>query len=68
MCISVPAKIISIAGKSAEVEVYSKRRKVFLGFEEAMIGDWVLLYGELALTRLDEREALATLDLLSRLA
>ena len=68
MCISVPAKIISITEKSAEVEVYSTRRKVFLGFDEAKIGDWVLLYGELALTRLDEREALATLDLLSRLA
>ncbi len=67
MCLSVPARVISICGQRAEVEVYGERRQVFLACDPPQAGDWVLLYSGMALTVLDKEAAKETLDLLSRM-
>ncbi len=67
MCLSIPAKIVSISGKEADVEVYSQSRKVYLAVENAEVGDWVLIYGGTALTILDADAATETIELLKRL-
>jgi hydrogenase assembly chaperone HypC/HupF len=67
MCISVPARVISIEGRSAEVEVYSHRRQVYLAVDDVVEGEWVLVYGPVALSRLDSVEAQETIQLLTEL-
>lgn len=64
MCLSVPAKIISKQGANAIVEVYNQSRSVHLTMPDAEPGDWVLIYGPVALTVIDEKEAKETLALL----
>lgn len=64
MCLSVPAKIISKQGANAIVEVYSQSRSVHLTMPDAKPDDWVLIYGPVALTVIDEKEAKETLALL----
>jgi len=64
MCLSVPARIVSLDGRKAVVDVYSERRQVYLGVDQAAIGDWVLLYGPVALRRLADEEAHETIRLL----
>lgn len=68
MCISLPAKIISIDGQVALVEMNKLRRNVMLAVEGARVGDWVLIYGGAALCLLDEDAALETLRLIDGLA
>ncbi len=67
MCISVPARVISIDGRQAEVAVWDEHRVVFLAVENLQIGDWVLLYGGVALTVLEPDVAAETVELLSRM-
>ena len=67
MCISLPAKIIAIEGLSAEVEINSIKRRVFLSAEGAGVGDWVLVYAGTALAVVDEGSALETLRLINAL-
>lgn len=67
MCISVPARVISIKGRAAQVEVYSQRREVYLTIDDIDVGDWVLVYGPVALTRLNSVEAQETIRLISGL-
>ncbi len=64
MCLSVPAKIVSLDGRNAVVDVYSKQRQVYLAIDQAAIGDWVLVYGPVALRRLADEEAHETIRLL----
>lgn len=56
MCISIPAKILSIDGSCAEVELQGLRKRVLL-MVQAREGDWVLLYGGAALRLLDPEQA-----------
>lgn len=66
MCLSVPAKVISLSDTHAEVEVYSRRSHVYLACEHVHAGDWVLLYGGMAISVLDAETARETLELLAR--
>lgn len=67
MCLSVPAKIVHLEGQTAQVEVYSQRRQVFMSIDGASVGDWVLVYGSIALCLLDSETAQETIDLLEGL-
>jgi hydrogenase expression/formation protein HypC len=60
MCVSLPARIISIDGQVASVEINRLRRDVMLVVDGARVGDWVLIYGGVALTVLDEQTAIET--------
>jgi hydrogenase expression/formation protein HypC len=74
MCLAVPGKIISIvrdenAFIAAWVEFGGVRRKISLDLTpEARQGDYVIVHAGMALSILDEAEALETLDTLEKIA
>lgn len=62
MCIALPGKIIKINTKTgialAEVKDETGKRKVSVAMlENPKIGDWVLIHGDLAMSRINEEEA-----------
>lgn len=65
MCIAIPARIISIEGLRATVEVGQQTQCVLLTVE-ATVGDWVLLHAGAAIRRVDEEFARQSLKLLTR--
>lgn len=68
MCLGIPGKVISKDGEFAEVDFGGVRRRVSLLFcPEAEVGDYVLVHVGFAIQRLQEEEALQTLELLQEL-
>lgn len=58
MCLATPAKIISIKGKFAEVEDHHGKKKVHLVLiKKPRIGDYLLAHGDLAISKIDKKEA-----------
>lgn len=68
MCLSVPARVTAVDGRNARVEVYGLSKSVYLGVSGVEIGDWVLVYGPVAVSKLEANEAEETLSLLGRLS
>ena len=66
MCLAIPAKIISLSeGSVAKVEMGAVTKEVQVNLiEEPQIGDYVIIHAGFALSRLDEDEALKTLELM----
>jgi len=75
MCLAIPGQVVEIADEAnrlARVEVAGVRRTVNIGLLDTDgsgvgPGDWVLIHVGFALSRVDEDEALATLELLQRM-
>ncbi|MGQ0678840.1 MAG: HypC/HybG/HupF family hydrogenase formation chaperone [Actinomycetota bacterium] len=74
MCLAIPGQIIQMIDpvkNIAKVDVGGVRRNVNVGLvaeEEGIeIGDWVLIHVGFALSKVDEQEAEATLELLKGL-
>ena len=76
MCLGIPGQIVAItdaATATAMVEVGGVRRPVNVSFvldgrrAEACLGEWVLVHVGFAMARLDEGEAMRTLELLREL-
>ncbi|MBW1691657.1 MAG: HypC/HybG/HupF family hydrogenase formation chaperone [Deltaproteobacteria bacterium] len=64
MCLGIPGKIVAITGDLAEVDFSGVAREVSLLLcPEVHEGDYVLVHVGFAIQRLDEREALETLEL-----
>jgi hydrogenase expression/formation protein HypC len=69
MCLSVPGKIVEIQNNMARVEVGGVIRDVSMAVcPDVVVGDYVLIHTGFAIQRLDEKEALETLDLLRKMA
>jgi len=69
MCLAVPARVVRIQDGLATVEVEGVRREAsLLMLEDARVGDYVIVHAGFAIQKLDEREALATLDLLREMS
>ena len=69
MCLAVPARIESIDGQQAKVDIGGVRRTIGLWLTpEATVGDYVYLHAGYAISILDEEEALESLRLLRELA
>jgi hydrogenase expression/formation protein HypC len=73
MCLGVPGRIVEtfVEGDIAmgKVDFGGVAKRVCLAHvPEAAVGDYVLVHVGFALTRIDEGEALRTLDLLGELA
>ncbi len=66
MCLAVPMRIIDIEGENMVAEIDGVRREASLMMlsEEVKVGDFVLIHAGFAISRLDEDEALDTLDLM----
>jgi len=69
MCLSVPGKVVEIQNNMARVEVGGVLREVSMDVcPDAAVGDYVLIHTGFAIQRLDEKEALETLELLRKMA
>ena len=74
MCLAIPGQVMEIADEAnrlARVDVAGVQRNVNVGLlddgEGVGPGDWVLIHVGFALSKVDEGEALATLELLQRM-
>jgi hydrogenase expression/formation protein HypC len=69
MCLSVPGKVVEIQNNMAKVEVGGVLRDVSMAVcPDVAVGEYVLIHTGFAIQKLDEKEALETLDLLRRMA
>jgi hydrogenase expression/formation protein HypC len=69
MCLAIPAKVKSIEGVEAEVEVGGVSRKASIILTpEAKVGDYVLLHTGYAINVIDEEEAQETLKIFQEIA
>lgn len=69
MCLALPGKVISISDDEGilmgDVEFSNVRKKVCLSFTpDVKVNDYVIVHVGFAISRLDEAEALATLNLI----
>ena len=73
MCLGIPGQIVEIvdeANQIARVDVSGVRRNVSVALVHAdgiAPGDWVLIHVGFAMSKIDEREAQLTLDLLRQM-
>jgi hydrogenase expression/formation protein HypC len=64
MCLSIPAKIVSIEGNMAEVSTGGAVFKAGLHLiEDAMVGDYILLHAGFAIQKISKNDAAETLRL-----
>ena len=69
MCLSVPGKVVLIQNNMAKVEVGGVLRDASMDVcPDVVVGDYVLIHTGFAIQKLDEKEALETLELLKKLA
>ena len=69
MCLAIPARVKSIKGVEAEVEIGGLSRKASIMLTpEAKVGDYVLLHTGYAINVIDEEEAEETLKLFEEIA
>lgn len=65
MCLSIPAKVVEINGDMADVSVGGTIFKASLQMvENVAIGDYILLHTGFAIQKINEEEALETLQIL----
>jgi hydrogenase expression/formation protein HypC len=70
MCLGFPGKIVTMDEYSAVVDIAGTKREVSTMMlpDEVAIGDWVMVHAGMALAKMDEEEAIKTLEALSELA
>jgi hydrogenase expression/formation protein HypC len=69
MCLSVPGKVVEIQKNTAKVEIGGLLRDASMDVcPEVVVGDYVLIHAGFAIQKLDEKEALETLELLRGVA
>ena len=69
MCLAIPARVKSVEGNEAEVEVGGVGRRASIVLTpEAKVGNYVLLHAGYAINVIDEEEAEETLRLLKEIA
>lgn len=63
MCLAVPMRIESIEGSTGLAEIGGVRQDVSLAIlPDTRVGDYVIVHAGFAIQRLDEEEALKTLE------
>jgi hydrogenase expression/formation protein HypC len=77
VCLAIPGRVVKVlddANGLAQVDVAGVRRAVNVGLLDrdgdgtgVLAGQWVLIHVGFALCRIDEQEALATLELLQQM-
>ncbi len=64
MCLAVPARVVEISGKRATVEMAGVvLRASIMMLPNVQVGDYVILHAGFAIEKLDEVEALRTIEL-----
>lgn len=68
MCLSIPAKILSISGSMAEVSAGGSVFKAGIQMiEDARPGDYILLHAGFAIQKISEEEALETIRIIDEM-
>jgi hydrogenase expression/formation protein HypC len=71
VCLGIPAQIVELLdpdARLAKAEISGVRRTVSVALcPEAEVGDWILVHVGFALSRIDEEQARATLELLEQM-
>ena len=69
MCLAVPAKVISIEGQLAKVDISGNVLEADVSILESVApGDYVIVHAGMAIEKYEHEEALRTLDLFRELA
>ena len=65
MCLAIPMQVIEVDGVNAQVALDGVERKIRVDFVPGiMIGEYVLVHAGIAIERVDEDEAIKTLELI----
>jgi hydrogenase expression/formation protein HypC len=69
MCLAIPVRVVElVAGETAVVDAGGVRKEISLALvEDVAVGDYVILHVGYALQKLDEAEALRTLELFAQI-
>jgi len=68
MCLAIPAKVRSIEGAIATVDMMGNETTADISLlENVSVGDYIMVHVGFAIQKYDEKEALATLELLDEL-
>jgi hydrogenase expression/formation protein HypC len=68
MCLAVPAKVISIEGSIATIDVMGNTASADISLiEHVDIGEYVIVHAGFAIQKYDEDEAMATLALIGEM-
>jgi hydrogenase expression/formation protein HypC len=68
MCLAVPARVLSIEGHEASVDLSGVRRQISVVLTpEVRVGDYVVIHSGFAINVLDQQEAEETLRLFREL-
>ncbi|MDA3939496.1 MAG: HypC/HybG/HupF family hydrogenase formation chaperone [Spirochaetia bacterium] len=68
MCLSIPAEVLSINGDMAEVSVGGTKYNANIELvENVNIGDFILIHSGYGIAKIDEAEAMDTLNLMQEI-
>jgi hydrogenase expression/formation protein HypC len=68
MCLAVPAKVISIEGSIAKIDIMGNAASADISLiEHVDIGEYVIVHAGFAIQKYDEEEAMATLALIGEM-
>ena len=68
MCLAIPGKIMSINGNRAAISIMGAIKEVSTDLiESADIGDYVIVHAGCAISKIDETEALETIEIFREL-
>jgi hydrogenase expression/formation protein HypC len=69
MCLAIPVRVVKlVSGETAIVDADGVRKEISLALvEDVAVGDYVILHVGYALQKLDEEEALRTLELFAQM-
>jgi hydrogenase expression/formation protein HypC len=62
MCLAVPAKVLSVEGNQAVVDFGGASRSVNITLVDVSPGEYVIVHAGFAISKMDEKEALETLE------
>ncbi|NMC60225.1 MAG: HypC/HybG/HupF family hydrogenase formation chaperone [Candidatus Methanofastidiosa archaeon] len=67
MCLAVPGKVIEIKGSTGIVDFNGVKREVRMDLVDAKIGDYVIVHTGFAIEKMDEKDALESLEIWKQL-
>ena len=67
MCVAYPGKVLTIDGRTAEVDFAGNAASVNIGVVDVKVGDYVLVHAGMAIEAMDEEKARGILEVWGQL-
>ncbi len=68
MCVGIPGKVTAINGRMATVEVGGAQRDIAIDLlDNVRVGDYIIAHAGFAIHKVDEEEAMKTLEIIKEL-